>query len=293
MIFNSKQSRLWGMAMASLLLLGARAVNATVIAEAASTFDWDSLTLGLDPGMSLTLVDREPQFSSASAFTYFSSSGVFDSDSSFASDWSTNLDAAAISTSATYELSATGRVDADNDTMTGAASFNGSGVFYGTGNELLKAQGGTQRDFRFIVSGEGVISFSVDYIHDTSASNTGPDVGVAVAVSGLSLNNLSNGNGISLDPDLPDEAVATVYTNSYADALLGESVFDSDFGTISLRATVADGAEMLFSAQAFSAVFYEVPRQAVPEPVTLLLMGLGTAGLAYTRRRNVQGTLPG
>ncbi len=286
MIPKTGHPTFYGIAAASLFLIGGvGGASATVITEATSTFDWSTFTITLDAGMSLTTVG---QASYATAFTHFSSTGFADSETSPASDWSTDLTAGAVSTSATYDLSGKGRVDAGNDTMTGSASFDGAGVFSGTGNELLQAQGGAQRDFRFTVSGDGVLSFSIDYTHDTAASNTGPGAGVAAASSVLSLNNLSNDNGILLDSTLPDEAVATLYTTSYADALLGESVFDSDFGTLSLSATVSDGAEMLFIAQAFSDVFYQVPRQAVPEPATLALLGLGIAGLVFSRRKHAQ-----
>ncbi|MCB1909706.1 MAG: hypothetical protein KDH15_20290 [Rhodocyclaceae bacterium] len=266
--------RLFGFIVLWILMIESGSVFGSVVLGATSTFDWSTLRFDLDPGMSLIPVSR---VSHATSSTRRDSIGITDSDSQFAADWATDLSSSSSFVAGGLDLSGSSQIVGDS--MTGAASMTG------TFSEGLRAQGGSQRDFTFQVSGSGSITISVDFTRNTAASNTGGDQGTAFASSVLTLNNLSNANGILLDPDLVDEAAAVSTLTSSARLPLGGSDSDSDSGTISLSAVLSDGDLMLLIGQAFSDVFYTAAEvQRAPEPVTIGLIAIGLLALRRTRR---------
>jgi hypothetical protein len=145
------------------------------------------------------------------------------------------------------------------------------------GYERLHTQDTAQRTGYFTITGSGTVTFSIDFLLDSYAQNSGLDQGFAGARAGLSLNNLANG------PGLDGWNGAEAY--SFAYSFPGGSMSQSDAGTIMVSVDFADGESGSIIAQAFSWATYVPPARPVPEPSMLSLLGCALAGLVFVKKR--------
>jgi len=248
------------------LFIFASQSEALVVADASTTLDWSSLTITLSPGMSFAW---QWYYSNAYSKIDVDSVQVAYDDKSAASwdGWDADLNSTASYPGIYHES-----INNASGLLSVYSELNNAGF------EVLDATGWVQRTGRFIVTGNGTVSFSIDYQFDTFASNTGPDRGSAAAKAVLSLNNLDNYNGYFGD------VAVEAYLSSFAVLSSGQTVSKTDAGTMTVSFDFTDGQRGEFITQGGAFTHYYPLAKPVPEPSMLSLLGCALAGLVLLKK---------
>jgi len=248
------------------LFLFAAQSEALVLADSSSTLDWNTFTVTLSPGISLAWQDSGLYSYATSRIDVGSTAGVV-YDNHSVTGWSASVNSSASYPGIYHESS----VNSTTGILYSYADVNN------TGYERLHTQDTAQRTGYFSVVGSGTITFAIDYLIDSFASNSGPDAGYAGGEAHFGVTNLSISNVAG------DYAIDK--TISYAQLYSGETVSGFASGRLEVSYDFTQGQQGVLIAQAFSYATYMPLPRPVPEPSSLLLVISGLMSAAFLRRR--------
>lgn len=240
------------------------------------TIDWNTFTTGLDVGMNL---EWKKLGSLSTAGVYYNKNQK-DSQDSASDDWGDTSAAASFDTNS-GSVTALGSTTAETIQTSADAFSDGDGRLDGDSHGW-----GENRWGKFIVTGSGNVTFSVDYSASITLNETEPrpwDVCSALVEMDLWLNYV-------VDPLEPQEGNTYPWWDDREkwipdwDPPLNDTW--SETGTLTVTLWFENGQEGVMRAGAASCA----SAASIPEPMTIGLLALG--GLTLMRCRNNTGRSP-